>query len=201
MTLAERHWRAFVATMIAAFSLLAWAAYSPNQDFISAIPLGHDGSWYSNYELSFEIQDNDVFFHGIGSSIEHAQQADIIFLGTSRVLFGLDWRLFQNFADTHHLKMFNMAFAGVTGGEFTLRVIRKWNLHPKLWVIDLFALHDVDSMKTSFFYSGSDDSDNFGEAAVANVVHYGRLTSYKNVIFRDLRWRAKMAMGLLKIDP
>jgi hypothetical protein len=71
------YWVAFAATIIVLFPLAFWAVYSPSQDHIGAIPLRGDGTWYYNYERNFEIQDNDIFFHGIGRSIRNAQLADI----------------------------------------------------------------------------------------------------------------------------
>ena len=81
-----RYWLAFVVTIALLFMLTAWWIHSPGQDHIASIPLNGDGTWFHNYEIGFEIQDNDIFFHSIGHSIQNAQQADIIILGSSRAL-------------------------------------------------------------------------------------------------------------------
>jgi hypothetical protein len=193
----SRYWSAFATTIALLLLLAVWGVYSRGEDHIAAIPLNGDGTWYNNYEVEFEIQDNDILFHGIGHSIQSAQQADIIFLGTSRSLFGMDWRLFEHFEQKHHLKMFNMALAGVPSGEFALRVIRKWGLNPKMWVIDLHAGSGVDS----FFYISLISAKGFGTSATARVINYSRVRAFKNVLGRNIRWRLKLARGLLKSDP
>jgi hypothetical protein len=196
-----RYWSAFVVTIALLFMLTAWWIHSPGQDHIASIPLNGDGTWFHNYEIGFEIQDNDIFFHSIGHSIQNAQQADIIILGSSRALFGFDWQLFEDFERKHHLKMFNMAFAGVTNGEFALRIIRKWGLHPKMWIIDLFAGPIPEDIHTSFFFTSLKSAPKLGISTAARVVGYTRVRAFKNVLGRDIRWRLKTAAGLLKQDP
>jgi hypothetical protein len=122
------YWSTFAATMALITMLLLWWLYEPGQDHLGSISLNGDGSWFHNYEVNFEIQDQEILFFGIGRSIENAQQADIIFLGPSTVLFGINWRLFEEFERKHHIRMFNMGFAGNWSGEFSLRVIRKWGI-------------------------------------------------------------------------
>ncbi len=144
-----------------------------------------------------EIQDFEIFFHNIGHSIDNARQADIIFLGWSQLLFAIDWRLFDAFEQKHHLRMFNMGLADVYSGDFYLRIARKWDLHPKLWVIN--ADRDLKDYRSGFFFMTL--TGGHGSSAVDEVVKHSRLRAYKNVISRNLEWRAKMASGLLKTDP
>jgi hypothetical protein len=197
---ALNYWWAFASAMAALFLAACWAVHSPSQDHVGAISLRGDGTWYYNYENGFEIQDNDVFFHGIGHSIERARLADIIFLGTSRPLFAIDWRLFDEFEQKHHLKMFNMAFAGVPSGEFALQIIQKWRLTPKMWVIDLYAGSGEPSnlINNSFFHASLRSA--FGASGTARVVSYSRIRAYKNIIGRNVAWRLRQAMGSLKLN-
>jgi hypothetical protein len=130
------YWPSFLGSVVVALTLVLWWLHSPGQDHLGSISLGRDGTWYQNYEPRFELQEHGLFFDGIGHSIANAQQADIIFIGSSTVLFGIDWRLSEEFERAHHLKLFNMAFAGVTSGDFSLRLLQKWGLHPKLWIIN-----------------------------------------------------------------
>jgi hypothetical protein len=197
---ALNYWWAFTGTFAALLLLSFWGIYSPSQDHIGAIPLHGDGSWYYNYESQFEIQDNDVFFHGIGRSIENARLADVIFLGTSRPLFAIDWRLFDEFEQRHHVKMFNMAFAGVVSGEFALQTIQKWRLRPKMWVIDLYAGSGEPSnlIQNSFFYTSLLSA--FRGSGTARVAGYSKVRSYKNVLGRNIAWRLRLAVRSLKLD-
>jgi hypothetical protein len=197
---AANYWWAFATVFTVLFVAACWALYYPGQDHFGAIPLRGDVGWYYNYESEFEIQDNDVFFHGIGHSIDNARQADIIFLGTSRPLFAIDWRLFDEFEQRHHLKMFNMAFAGIPSGEFALQIIRKWRLTPKMWVIDLYGGSGEPSnlINNSFFYASLVSA--FHESGTSRVVSYSKVRAYKNVIGRNLAWRLRQAAGSLKLE-
>jgi hypothetical protein len=193
-----KFWLAFLATLVL---LCTASVYSPKQDHLGAISLDGDPSWYRNYEVGFEIQDNDILFHGIGQSIRNAQEADIIFLGTSRPLFALDWRMFEDFEREHHLKMFNMAFAGTPSGEFSLQVIKKWHLKPKLWVVDYYAgSGEARGLpNNSFFHKHLISA--FHDSGVDRVLSYGGARAFRNVLGRDLRWRIKKIAGLLNDFP
>lgn len=179
--------------------LFLWWMYEPGQDHLGSISLNGDGSWFHNYELAFEIQDQDIFFAGIGHSIENAQQADIIFLGPSTLLFGIDWRLFEEFEQKHHIKMFNLGLAGVGSGEFSLRLMRKWGLRPKMWVIhaDMYE----GKFAHSFFRMVLADHREFGAGSPARAVKASSTRAHLRVFGRNIRWRVKSAIGLLKRDP
>jgi hypothetical protein len=193
-----RYWSAVAVTIALLFMLAAWWIHSPGQDHTGSIPLNGDGTWFRNYEVGFEIQDLEIFFDDIGHSVENARQADIIFLGWSRLLFGMDWRLFEDFERKHQLKMFNMGLADVYSGDFSLRIARKWGLHPKLWVIN--AERDIKNMNnTGFFYMNLFGGS--GSSMATRVVGYSRLRAYRNVLGRNIRWRLKMALGLLGNAP
>jgi hypothetical protein len=194
-----RYWSAFAATTTLIVLLTVWFIHAPGQDHIGSIPLNGDGSWYHNYELGHEISDPEILFDGIGHSIGNAQAADIVLLGTSKLIFGIDWRLFESFERKHHLKIFNMALAGISSGDFSLRVVRKWNLHPKLWVVHT-DLYNGD-LHTSFFFMDMSSAQGFGTSAAARVVNYTRARAFVHVVGRNIRWRLRMAMGLLNEAP
>lgn len=190
----RRFWSAFGITAIALLIALAWWVHAPNQDQFASIPMNGDGSWFFDYELGREMQDPEILYDGIGHSIENAQQADIIFIGWSRLLFGLDWRVVDQFAQQHHLKIFNLGIASVYSGDFYLRIIQKWHLHPKLWVIN--TDRDLKDFHSGFFYMTLDNGP--GPDMLERVIRHGWLTSYKNVIGRNIRWRAELSLGLLR---
>jgi hypothetical protein len=195
----SRYWSAFAATLTLILLLVLWWVHSPGQDHFAAIPLDSDGTWYHNYEFAAEIQDQEILYHGIGHSIENARQADIIFLGWSRLVFGMDWQVFEQFERKHHLKMFNMGLAGIYSGEFALHIIRKWELRPKLWVVN--TDRDLKDYTNGFFYMTMSSPPNFRAGEMARVVNYSRMQALKHVVGRNVRWRVKMAAGLLKYDP
>jgi hypothetical protein len=193
----RRHAIAAAITVAAPLLLLWWWSYSPGQDHPTSISLRGDGSWYQNYDLRSEIQDNDIFFHGIGHSIENARKADVIFLGTSQVLFAIDWKLFEKFESDHGVRMFDMAFAGVASGEFSWQLIQKWGLRPRLWIIDLYATQKPNDFKSSFFRNTLDSAHQFGNSMVEKIVDDSVIDSYSHVIRRNLRWRADQQFGYL----
>jgi hypothetical protein len=192
------YWSGFATTIVLAFALTLGWVYSPGQDHLASISLNGDGAWYQNYELRFEVQDHEIFFHGIGHSIENARQADIIFLGSSRVIFAIDWRVAQEFERKHHVKLFNMSFAGGVSGEFPLRLMRKWGLRPKLWVIN--ADLEEGKITKSFFHMHLPGGGDFKTGSPRHVVTTSWLTAFLTVVGRNVRWRLKMAMGILKND-
>lgn len=190
---ARRFWSGAACTAAVISLAFAWFLHSPNQDHIGAIPMNGDSSWYYNYEINYqtsgEMQDPEILYDGIGHSIENAQQADIIFVGWSRVLFGLDYRVADQFAQQRHLKVFNLGFAGISSGEFPLKVAQKWHLRPKLWVIN--ADRDETDYRYGFFHMALDGS------FLQGVVRDSWLTAYKNVVSRNIRWRFKYFLGEL----
>jgi hypothetical protein len=186
----SRHSRgtlALILPVIVCLVVIGAFGYSPGQDHFGAIPLPGDDQWYANYVIKEQqIQDTDIFYHGIGRTIANLRQTDIVFLGTSRVLFGIDWRTADDFAKAQGIRLFNMAFAGVMNGEFSHKLITKWNIHPRLWVIDIYA-DDVNDFQSSFFNPKAPPG--FEAQTLAEA---GRFEAYANVISRNMRWRAKM---------
>ena len=71
----------------------------------------------------------------------------------------------------------------------------EWGLHPKLWVIN--TDRDLKDYRSGFFFLTL--SGGLGTSATNRVVRYSVLHAYKNVIGRNIRWRLKMALGLLNM--
>jgi hypothetical protein len=180
-----------VGSLVGWLLLVSVFSYSPGQDHFGAITLPSGSQWYANYVISeTEIQDTDILFHNIGRSIENVRRADIVFLGSSRVLFGIDGQTFDAFAQRYGIKMFNLAFAGVKSGEFSRLLIHKWDIHPPIWVIDLYA-GPPDNFSSSFF-----NLSRMGLFETYSIGEWGKFEAYANVGIRNLRWRVKMAFGL-----
>ena len=104
--------------------------------------------WYMNFRRSNTTQalDREVMYHGVGHSMEHARDADIIILGHSMGLFAFDWRLLQEFSKEHGVKIFNLSSGGDASGEFLLQVALKNGLRPKIWLIN------ADDHEKDFFF-------------------------------------------------
>lgn len=160
-------------------------------DHIGQIPLDEDYGYYRNYGdwMSREIQDRDILYHGIGQSIERARQADIILLGHSMVLWAFDPAQLRAFERKHGVKIYNMGSAGDASGEFLRRVVTRWQLHPKLWLLN------ADDKGGSFFDVKLEDQGLSGSGSAVQVVRHGWLKGYATVATRNIRWRIQQYLA------
>jgi hypothetical protein len=190
----HRYLQSYVGTnflfLVAVLALFYWPLGSRNATFWPIVQ-DHPGAigtedWYMNFRRANATQalDRDVMFHGIGRSMEHARDADIIILGHSMGLFGFDWQLLQEFSKEHGVKIFNLSSGGDASGEFLLQVALKNGLRPKIWLINADD-HDVD-----FFFSRSD----VGKGAAADVMSYGSTQALLNTISKNLKWRLELLL-------
>ncbi len=148
------------------------------------IPRQGDSNWYRDFggRSIPQIQDQDIFYSNLGGSLDAAKRADIIFLGPSFVSYALDRQTLESSPALDRLNIYNMAFVGLRGGEFSRRVIKRWNIHPRLWVIN------ADDQFVHFF--SSDLSVTLGPQKMPiAAVQRGRLRGYLTVIGRNLHWR------------
>ncbi len=156
--------------------------YNP---FAPIVPDG-DPNWYRDYGGRYvpEIQDEELFYHNIGGSVAAAKMADIVVLGPSFVAYAFDRATMRRFGLEHGLKLYNMSFIGIRGGEFSLGVIEQWNIQAKLWVIN------VDDQFIHFFSHGMDLTLGPNTQVIPATLH-GRLRGFVNVIGQNLRWRVE----------
>ncbi len=195
-----RSFALYVICVLALIGLIAggsclYLAAQPGDHFAAISPTGKP-AWYQNLagEYVTEIQDQDLFFHDIGGSIEHVRQADVVILGSSLVSFALDGDVVrERLEKPHGLKFYNMAFVGVASGEFSRQIIQKYGLHPRLWILNA----DDGGGGGNFF------SRNLTRAFGADVrpIPATRLSyfeAYHQVIRRDLRWRFERATAELR---
>jgi len=155
-----------------------------HDDFVATISLNGDPTWYRDFAGRNipEIQDQDLFYHNIGNAVSALKASDIAFVGPSFVSYALDGELMQLFGDNHDLKLYNFSFIGIRSGAFTRSIVKRWQIQPKLWVIN------VDNQFSHFF------SDNFDLSLGPNVmsiptIHYAKFKGMVNVAGRNLRWR------------
>jgi hypothetical protein len=166
-----------------------------SSDHFTAITRRGDAAWYQNLAGNYvtEIQDQDLFFHDIGRSIDYARQADIIILGSSLVSFAINEDVIRaRLEKPYGLKFYNMAFVGVASGEFSRRIIEKYNLRPRLWIINA----DDGGGGGNFF--GRNLTRAFGpDVKEIPATHYGRMRARYEVARRNLRWRFEQ-FGVVK---
>ncbi|XUM22130.1 hypothetical protein ACRAVF_00335 [Bradyrhizobium oligotrophicum S58] len=156
-------------------------------DHFSAISRPGNAAWYRNFggDKVTEIQDQDLFYHGIGRSIDNARKADVIILGSSLVSFAVDETVMrERLEQPYGLKFYNMAFVGVASGEFARQIALKYHLHPRLWILNA----DDGGGGGNFFHR------NLTRAFGADVrpIPSTKLSRYGatyEIIRRNLRWR------------
>lgn len=168
-------------------SVFAYSYFAQGLDHVTAIPSPEGGAWYQDLGglKVTEIQDQDLFFHNIGSSIEHVKRADIIILGSSLASFGFNNATLEAMIEKRYgLKVYNMAFVGVAGGEFAKQIIKKHQLKPKLWIINA-----DDGGGGGNFFSRSMVRAFSADVKVIPASESSRPKAYFNVLRRNIRWR------------
>jgi hypothetical protein len=153
-------------------------------DYFSQIARPADANWYRDFggRKIPQIQDQDVFYSNVGSSVAAVKASDIVFLGPSFVNYAIDRGTLQSAPLLDRLKIYNMGFVGIRGGEFSRRVINRWNIRVPLWVIN------VDDQFVHFF--SSDLNVTLGpEKIPVEAVRRNRITGYRTVVGRNTRWR------------
>ena len=76
-----------------------------------------------------------ILYHGLGDSITHARQADVLFIGDSRMPVGLRSEVLLPSADALGIRLFSLGMAHVERVRFALDLIRKHDLNPKVVVV------------------------------------------------------------------
>ena len=155
-------------------------------DHFASYPLNGDTAFYRNISgrAVMEIQDQELFYHNIGGSVTAAKAADIVALGPSFVASALEQRTLRQFEAVSGHHIYNMAFVGVRGGEFSRRIITRWGIRAPLWVIN------ADDQFIHFF-SRSLDLTLGSEILTIPATTHGRIRGYLSTAARNLRWRAE----------
>lgn len=82
--------------------------------------------------------DHHVLYHGIDDeALEYLRRADILFVGTSRMMFAIRSRVVTPWADAHGLTYYALGFGHRDGDEWALDVIRQHDLRPRLVVVNV----------------------------------------------------------------
>jgi hypothetical protein len=173
-----------VASTLLASIFLVWGL--KGHDHFASTPLNGDTAFYRDFagRRVPEIQDQELFYHNIGGSVAAARTADIIFLGPSFVSYALDKTVLRQFESARGRHVYNMSFIGIRGGEFSRRVITRWNIQAPLWVIN------ADDQFIHFFSRSLDLTLGPATTTIPAASH-GRLRGYLSATARSMRWRAE----------
>lgn len=155
-----------------------------------------DNSWHLSYFTSKDNRrvslDHDIYYYGIGSSIQNAKKADILILGHSLVLFGLDWKVAERFSRDTGLTLFNMAFASEPKSLFSRDIIMKYNLRPKVLLVHLFLFYPRHGE-----YFLSIESPQYSDHA-RNAKSSNLLKSLKTVLAANVQFRLDNYLSCFK---
>lgn len=186
-----RRYIASIAGIIAMFVAISFFLVNPQQadHFAAKAPSGKP-SWYLDLAGDYvsEVQEQDLFFHDIGRSIENVKRADVVMLGSSFLTAVNEDVIRERLERPHGLKFFNMGFVGVASGEFARRIVEKYHLHPRLWIINA----DDGGGGGNFFSRNLTRTLGADVKPIAAVQH-GRPRAYYDVVRRNLRWRLEDA--------
>jgi hypothetical protein len=171
--------RVFFGTLavLAGLSVVLW-------EQLIQIPLETDRGWYRDFagRQVPEIHDQDLFYHNIGRSVPAAKAADIIILGPSFSTYAFERERLRQIGVARGLKLYNMSFIGIRSGEFSRRVIMRWNIRPPLWLIS------VDDQFVHFF-SHKNELTIGPNAEPISTLELSRTDGIISAISRTLRWR------------
>lgn len=202
VTCRDREFHAYLWLLLGSVSIISAVIFScfaiQKGDHFAAVTRSDNSAWYQNLggEYVTEIQDQDLFFHNVGASIENARRADIIILGSSLVSFAVNEQVIRDRLEgPYAIRFYNMAFLGVASGEFSRQIIGKYNIHPRLWIINA----DDGGGGGNFF--GRNLSRAFGaDVKQIPATLYGKMHARYEIVRRDLRWRVEqfgVAAGIL----
>lgn len=162
-------------------------------DYFSQIARDGAAGWYRNLGGRYipQVQDQDIFYSNVGSSVGATKRADIIFLGPSFVSYAVDRDTIRAARQLSQFNIYNMAFVGIRGGEFSRRVIERWKIRAPLWVIN------ADDQFVHFFSSDLNVTSGPQKVPI-DAISRSRLGGYLAVVGRNLRWRIEDMMEIYR---
>ncbi len=146
---------------------------------------------------------HSVLFHGLGRSIENARQADVLFLGNSRMPLGLREEFLVPKAEERGLHLFSLATGYAERLTFPLAVIRKHDLRPRVLVVsggpqifrsgisvvaqEAFRMSRWDALKQSFEESAAWRFRTRLHSVIPKIDFFGRRLHSDWIIYRSER--------------
>jgi hypothetical protein len=95
-----------------------------------------DGDHYLASDVAASV-DHHVFYFGLDPVVqEHVRAADVLFLGNSRLMSALRPAVLRPFFASRGLEYYVMAFGFREGDAFPFALLRKFDLRPKLVVVN-----------------------------------------------------------------
>ena len=101
--------------------------------------------------------------------------------------FALVNQQIEEFQRRYSIRIFNMVMPGLASGAFVRKVIKRWDIRPRIWIIN------TDDHPANFFNDAMDDFAASGLSSVQQIARTPRVVGFFNVARRDIRWAAEKA--------
>lgn len=96
-----------------------------------------DASYYLAHDRGGHL-DHHLLYHGTDAeAIANLKNADILFVGTSRMMFALRSRVLAPWALAHGVTYYAFGFGFREGDTWALELIRKYDLRPRIVVVNV----------------------------------------------------------------
>ena len=125
----------WVCAAVSAFAFLFTPAAAHQADIVTHRDPPDDG-FYLAHDRGGHI-DHHVIYHGIDRHVrERLREADVLFLGNSRLMFALDTATLGEFFAPFDLQYYVLGFGHEEQDDFPLQIMRDNDLRPSLVVVN-----------------------------------------------------------------
>jgi hypothetical protein len=109
-----------------------------------------DPSWVPVFFRGGTQLDHAIVWNDIGSAMDHARSADVLFFGTSQMQFGLPTHELRAFERRTGLSAYSLGLPFAEGSVFARGLIEKFDLRPRVAVVNVTAFfRDDESLVAS----------------------------------------------------
>jgi hypothetical protein len=131
---------AVVLSSLAAATLGAWLTVPGLEGRIKHISIANrppGDEYYLAHDRGGHL-DHHVLYHGTDPiAMRHLRNADVLFVGTSRMMFAIRSHVLTPWARAHGLTYYALGFGHRDGDQWVLDIIRRHDLRPKLVVVNV----------------------------------------------------------------
>ncbi|MGE0042640.1 MAG: hypothetical protein AB7H88_20690 [Vicinamibacterales bacterium] len=137
----ERPVVAFVAVfvLLVGGTVAAWLALPGFAGEVKHIQLAYrppGGDYYLAHDHGGHVDHHVLYFGTDEEAVARLKAADVLFLGNSRLMFALRSRTLAPFFEARGLSYYVLGFGFREGDRFPLEIIRRFDLHPRLVVVN-----------------------------------------------------------------
>ncbi len=106
----------------------------PRVQYTASFEVPEDPDYFFAHSRQAELS-HAIMYHGLNDSMDHARNADVIFIGNSRMPLGLREEFLMPKAQKLGVSLYSFGFGHVEKARFGLALIQKFNLKPKVVVV------------------------------------------------------------------